>query len=109
MIVNTPHFVCRDENCFYFLLLFRLIYIESIDEGGHHLGGFCKYYSRPKCDLCYYWHCYTVLHNNGFIRDFSEEGGEEIFLPALSSANKLHSLTNQKLPEISPHCEGTGK
>jgi len=83
---------------------------ETRAHDQQHLCGFGKHDSRPKYDLHYHWHwCSALLINGGFIRDSSEESGEEILLPALSSANKLRCLTNQNPPEISTLCEGTGK
>ena len=74
----------------------------------YDLSGSGKYNGRPNGDLCYHWSYYIIPDSSRFIRDSREESGEEILLPALSSANKLHCPSNQTHTALSTRCQGTG-
>ena len=69
----------------------------------------CHYDRRPNDDLRYHWRYYLLPDSSRFIRDISEESGEEILLSALSTANKLHCPSNQTRTALSICCQGTEK
>ena len=81
----------------------------------HHCGGCGKSKSdnrqlfELRCSSRCHWCRGLVSYHGGFIRDFSEESGEEKLLPTLPTGNTCYRSTNQKRTEIFFLSGGTGK